>query len=133
MPRYYFHYWTGRRYEVDETGVEFPDFDAAFLDAFAAAGEISAETMRLGGNPEGMWFDIVDHCGRPLTQIPFSEALDANGQRRPGRGPSLMPMEVNASLRARLVERLRSTVATAQQRRRESEELVARSRLQKKL
>jgi hypothetical protein len=120
MPRFYFHYWTGERYEVDEIGLEFEDVGRAYLDAYDAAKSMSIETERAGADPSDMRFDIVDRRGKFVLQIPFTEVLGVAA--RPGRAERRPRSQLRAEVRD-LMTRARQTLAA-------SRDLVARSRAQ---
>jgi hypothetical protein len=121
MARYYFHFWNGARYEIDDTGVEFDNADGALLDAFHAARSIAVELERDGKDPLALSFDIMDQSGVKVLHLPFSEALGATKGRAPRRrrrSPTTLRRDVQTALTL-----ARETMAC-------SRALVARSRAQ---
>ena len=77
MPRFYFHFAKGREIEQDPDGLEFPDLEAAYLDAFRAAREMWAEMLERQEDPRELAFQIYDDGGRLLLTLPFAEVLQA--------------------------------------------------------
>ena len=75
MPRFYFHLVSPGAYEPDDCGSDFPDTDAAYLDAHATALEISFELLRGNHDPHRYQFEIVDECGNFLMEVHFSDVL----------------------------------------------------------
>src|SRR5262245_21470389 len=75
MPRYHFHLWTGDAYELDVSGLDVADAEAAYLEAFQAAQEICAEMIRERKNPTRARFEITDHKANKLGEVLFSELM----------------------------------------------------------
>jgi hypothetical protein len=75
MPHFYFHLVSPGAYDVDDCGSDFPDTDAAYLDAHATALEISFELLRGNRDPHRYQFEIVDECGHFLMEVHFSDVL----------------------------------------------------------
>ena len=99
----------------DELGVELPDLDTAYLEAFAAAQSMWAELLAERSDPLLRSFEIADESGRVLLTLPFREVLER--VRKPN-GP--LPNEVKSAhallQRPRtLAASLREEVKTAQQ------------------
>jgi uncharacterized protein DUF6894 len=84
MPRFFFNYREGASYTVDDTGVEFDTFEAAYVDAFNAAREMWPEMMAQRVDPRSASFEIFDQPGHHLATLPFSEVLE-NCASRPIR------------------------------------------------
>ena len=77
MPVFFFHLrdCSGSVNE-DWEGLEFPDAEAAYLDAYQAARDMAREWLKKGRNPRGYVFEVVTGSGEPVFELPFSEALD---------------------------------------------------------
>jgi hypothetical protein len=75
MPHYYFHIASPNEFTSDEIGVECRDVEAAYLDAFQGALEISIEMLRQRQNPFVYRFEICNKDGELLLDLPFSEIL----------------------------------------------------------
>jgi hypothetical protein len=75
MALFYFNLVSPDGYEVDEIGSEFSSVEQAFLEAHAAAVEMSAEMMRDRRDPTRCQFEIVDSQHRFLIDLPFSEVI----------------------------------------------------------
>jgi hypothetical protein len=121
MALYYFHFWNGAHYEIDDIGVEFADAGRAFLDAFQAARTIAVEHERDGKDPFVLSFDIMDRHGAQVLHLPFTEALGVATHPAPRR-----KRHPSKTLRADLhsaFSRSRATIA-------QSRALVDRSRCQ---
>jgi Domain of unknown function (DUF6894) len=58
-------------------GLEFPDLDAAYLEAFEAAREMWVEALREMRNPGRQQFEISDETGNTLLVVPFREVLES--------------------------------------------------------
>ena len=84
MPLFFFHLrdCSGSVNE-DPEGSEFPDAEAAYLDAYQAARDMAREWLRKGRNPRGYVFEVVTGSGEPVLELPFSESLDNQAGRRP--------------------------------------------------
>lgn len=86
MSRYYFHLWTRDGYEIDDTGVELEDAEAAYLEAFHSAREISIEMLRARRSAWRHRFDVVDSQGRLVHEVLFSEAMGQRVAHYPASG-----------------------------------------------
>ncbi|MDP4024887.1 hypothetical protein Q8W71_19845 [Methylobacterium sp. NEAU 140] len=94
MPLFRFHLRTPSGLEYDPHGLEFPDLDAAYLDACAAVPALSAEFLRAGRDPLVCAFVIADAQDRPLLEMPFRERLRGpRPARRPRDGARPRPPE----------------------------------------
>jgi hypothetical protein len=58
-------------------GLELPDLDAAYLEAFEAAKEMWGEAIRDMRNPGRQQFEIADEKGNTLVIVPFREVLES--------------------------------------------------------
>jgi hypothetical protein len=59
----------------DDIGVDLPDLDAAYLEAFRAAQEMWSELLAERSDPFLRSFEISDTDGRALLTLPFREVL----------------------------------------------------------
>jgi hypothetical protein len=120
MPRYFFHFHDGNVLDHDENGLEMPDLDAAYLEAFEAAKEMWIEAIRTMHNPSRERFEIADDNGTTLLAVPLNEVMESL------KGvPKLQPM-ANAERAAKLSAEVKQAVATARQSLEQSRELLAR-------
>ena len=69
----------------DELGLEFPDVEAAYLEAFQAAHDMQQELLARGQNPRGYAFEVVNAEDELVFDLPFSEVLDRQAGRRPAK------------------------------------------------
>jgi len=90
---------------VDELGVELPDLDTAYLEAFQAAQEMWGELLAEKSDPLLRCFEITDVNGRLLLTLPFGEVL-----QRARKSRRALPNEVK-SARA-LLQKTRSLAAS---------------------
>jgi hypothetical protein len=95
VPIFFFHLIYPGNYCADEVGGEFPDVEAAYLDAWQAALEMSFDMLRERRDPNQHHFEIVDEKGQFLLEILFSEVM------RPTVRPT-NNLEVRTVLRQRL-------------------------------
>ncbi|MDP4026756.1 hypothetical protein Q8W71_29555 [Methylobacterium sp. NEAU 140] len=103
MPRFHFHLLTPDGLERDEDGLAFADLDAAYLQAYATIPALARELLKVGRDPLGCAFVIVDEAERRLLEVPFRERI--RGGSGAGRG---RPVASCHSERAQdLVESLR--------------------------
>src|SRR5262245_49727323 len=77
MRRYFFNFRDQNQIEPDEDGLELPDLDAAYLEAFEAAKEMWGEAIRDLRNPSQQQFEISDADGNTLLVVPFMEILES--------------------------------------------------------
>jgi len=77
VPRYFFNFRDQSELDPDEDGLELPDLDAAYLEAFEAAREMWGEAIREMRNPSRQQFEISDAAGRILLVVPFMEVLES--------------------------------------------------------
>jgi hypothetical protein len=80
MPLFFFDYSDDDGgFDPDPEGIEFPNIEAAYLDAYHSAIEMWAEARHQGQDISGHRFIISDTDRRVLLELPFAEAL---GSRR---------------------------------------------------
>lgn len=76
MPLFFFDYWDGDdgRYP-DTDGSEFPDIEAAYIDAYHSAIDMWAEARHEGRDLSRHRFEIRDATGNIVMELPFTEVL----------------------------------------------------------
>ena len=75
MPRYFFHLTTPNGTDLDDTGIEWPDPNFAYLEACKAIPNTVLEIIKDGGDPANFAFEIVDQTGNVLWHIPLLERV----------------------------------------------------------
>jgi hypothetical protein len=90
--RYYFHLRVSHEISPDELGLELPDLDRAYLEAFQAAQSMWGELLAERSDPLLRSFEIADADGRVLLTLPFREVLEQ--ARKP---PAPMIAEVKSA------------------------------------
>ncbi len=103
IPRFFFDHQGEHGLEPDEVGLELPDLDTAYLEAFRAATEVWIEALREVRNPGRERFEIRDAGGQLLLVLPFSEIIErGKGARRPPSsfGALMEAMERTRNLQA---------------------------------
>ncbi len=121
MAQYFFHLRNGNVLEPDEDGLELPDVDAAYLEAFRAAKDMWIEAIQtMDDNPRDQQFEISDAGGRTLLVLPLREILES---LKGGRPP--LPM-AQAERAAKLSLEVKQAVATARHSLEEATQLLAR-------
>ncbi len=76
MPRFFFNYRERNEFAVDDSGIEFESFEAAWLDAFNTAREMWPEIMARRVDPRTCAFEIMDSNGNLLAIVNFKELLE---------------------------------------------------------
>jgi hypothetical protein len=92
IPRFFFNLCTNDGVERDEEGVELPDIETAYLEAFYTASEMWIESIRHRRDPSHHRFEITDTHGSALLSVPFTEVLGAGAA---GRARSTAPAPVD--------------------------------------
>jgi Domain of unknown function (DUF6894) len=76
MPQFFFDYRDERgNIQHDTDGLDLPDADAAYLEAYRAAIDIWAEARHVGRDPGRGMFEIRNLSGCVVVELPFTEAL----------------------------------------------------------
>ncbi len=83
LMRYYFHLRIGQKLSPDDTGLELPDLETAYLEAFEAAQAMWGELLAERSDPLARSFEIADEQGQLLLTLPFVEVLDRARKPRP--------------------------------------------------
>jgi hypothetical protein len=89
MPRFFFNLSSEGNVSIDETGMDFPSLESAYLDACEAILEIGIEKLRTRKDPSKDMFEIADGQRNVLMQVPFFEVL------RPAAATSTAPMRLD--------------------------------------
>jgi hypothetical protein len=89
LPRYFFDYFDGEQlHEADaDDGIDLPDTDSAYLEAFQAATEMWGEAIRDRRNPTSDYFRVRDSSGTVVLEVPFAEILESSKGGRLARRP----------------------------------------------
>lgn len=83
MARYFFHLVSSAETSKDEIGVELANAEAAYLEACAAALEISFEMLSKRIDPSRHAFEVTDAEGQVVFEIPFSEVMHPGRRESP--------------------------------------------------
>jgi hypothetical protein len=119
LPQFFFNFRDENGVDLDREGLDLPDLDAAYMEAFEAAKEMWIEAIRDMRNPMRQSFEVVDADGKPLIIVPFGEVIASL------KGvPNQHPVEM-AHRAAKLTSEVRQAVATAYQRLSEARSLLA--------
>lgn len=76
MPRYFFHSCDGAQ-DIDRVGHDFPDDDAARLEAIRYGGALLSDDPRVVGCNDGLRINVTNEDGRLSCAI-IILAVDAN-------------------------------------------------------
>src|SRR5262245_60527641 len=76
MPLFFFNLCTPDGVERDEEGIELPDIETAYLEAFQTAVEMWTEAIRHRRDASQECFEITDASGQVLMTIPFIEVIE---------------------------------------------------------
>lgn len=137
MPWFYFHLRSPNGLERDDSGLEFPGVEAAYLEACHTVPGMSADLAYQKVDPTRYAFEISDAGGRLLMEVPFTEVLDRGC--RPFAAPCAKRFRGGAAeveRTARLLKWLReervalkAALSETRRLRRASEQAVRRSNL----
>src|SRR5437588_4179287 len=94
--RYYFHLRTGRSFSPDAIGLDLPDLETAYLEAFEAARAMWGELLAERSDPLIRAFEIADEHGQILLTVPFAEVLE-----RACKPKRVLPQALKAALQER--------------------------------
>jgi hypothetical protein len=123
MPQFFFNIRDEDGLDRDQEGLDLPDLDAAYIEAFEAAKEMWIEAIRDMRNPMRQSFEVADAAGNTLIVVPFGEVIASL------KGvPNKHPVET-AHRAAKLTAEVRQAVATAYQRLSEAQSLLAQFRV----
>ncbi len=77
IPRFFFDHCDSHGIARDDEGLDLPDLDTAYLEAFWAATEMWIEALRQVRNPSDERFEIRNAAGAVVLVLPFSEILES--------------------------------------------------------
>src|SRR5262245_244026 len=120
MPLFFFNFRDGKTFEADEVGLELPDLDAAYFEAFETAKEMWGEAIRSLRNPSRQQFEISDAKGNTLMVVPFKEVMDSL------KGVPKPPPMATAERAAKLSSEVAESIVMARRHLDESRALLAR-------
>jgi len=114
--RYYFDLRVGPTLSPDEIGLDLPDVETAYLEAFKAAQEMWSELLAEGSDPLIRSFEIADERGQILLTLPFREVLERT--RKPTAPLSKLRQSLESELekRRRLMASLRENIKNTRTR-----------------
>ncbi|QRM33911.1 hypothetical protein [Microvirga sp. VF16] len=126
MPRFLFHLRGGpNSFSPDDSGLELPDTEAAYLEAFKAAKDMAQEWLRSGHNPRSYAFEVMNAAGELVLELPFSEVLDHQAGHRPVKlSRSVRTAKKRGKRMLRLTAEVARQVEMAQENVRRSQELL---------
>jgi len=128
MPHFYFHLRTPAGLKSDKDGMDFVDLETAYLEAYLAIPDMSADLVRQKRNPLPYAFEIADEAGRLLMEVPFAEFLRDPKPRRPAMAALVPKAQAERERTARLIASIREVQTTLMATLHETQELVARAR-----
>ena len=77
MPRFFFHVrGADERLSCDELGLDYPNEETAYLEAFRAAKDLRGEFAVRGENPQDYVIEVANASHEPVFNLPFSDVLD---------------------------------------------------------
>ena len=128
MPRFFFHLRTARDLSPDEIGLELPDVEAAYLEAFNTARLMWSDLLAEREDPTRNVFEIADELGHIVQTVPFAEVLDSTRGRMARRLPHPARTAQQLADRTRhLAAALDEQIRTARQAVQRSQELLRAS------
>jgi hypothetical protein len=77
MPYFFFDYCDDEERDEDTDGIEFPNIEAAYLDAYHSVIDIWAEARHEGRDVIRHRIVIRDTTGSIVMELPFGEVLGA--------------------------------------------------------
>jgi hypothetical protein len=111
----------GSDLEYDDDGLEMPNLDTAYLEAFEAGKEMWIDAFRtMENNPTRQQFEISNGEGRTLLTVPLREVLDSL------KGAPKPPPMQQAERAAKLSHEVKDAVETARNSLEEARRLLAR-------
>jgi len=83
IPLFFFNLCTADGVDRDDEGVDLPDIETAYLEAFHTATEMWIEAVRHRRDPSKHHFEITDARGQLLMTVPFNEVIAKRPVARP--------------------------------------------------
>ena len=75
MPRFFFNFRHDDVLDRDEDGVDLPDFETAYLEAYRGALDIFVESRRNGRDPDFTCVEVRDTNDTLVLDVPIVEVL----------------------------------------------------------
>src|SRR5262245_26177184 len=75
MPRFFFNFRHDHGLDRDEDGVDLPDFETAYLEAYRGALDIFVESRRNGRDPDFTCIEVRDTNDTLVLDVPIAEVL----------------------------------------------------------
>jgi hypothetical protein len=132
VPHFYFHLRDELGFHPDDVGLDFPDVETSYLEAFRAAVGLWGELLQQRRDPRCSRFEITDARGEPLFELPFSEVPDS--MSRPAarlRLKSAVTAQGRAEHMMALTQSLQDEIKLACQRVRDARDLLEGSPVQR--
>ena len=79
MPRFFFNLWDSKAFVADAQGIELPSLDAVRDEAIKSALDVLTDGRAKGEDRTGWTFEVKDDQDRTVLQLPFAEAVAADG------------------------------------------------------
>ncbi len=128
MPMFFFHLRAPEGLERDEIGLDCPDFEAAYLEAYGSIPELTADLIRRGRNPMECAFEIEDAEGKLLITLPFMERVQQKPNRPSQRHVEAMRAATQLERAYGLAEAVREQVQALHREMQASREWLASTR-----
>ena len=75
MPRFHFNLLSTEGRQADDVGFEFPNVEAAYLEAYESIPLMACDLLRRGLDPMQATFEIADVNDQVVFLVPFSERV----------------------------------------------------------
>jgi len=112
----------------DKDGMDFVDLETAYLEAYLAIPDMSADLVKRKRNPLPYAFEIAGETGRLLMEVPFVEFLQDQKPRRPAISALVPKAQAERERTARLIASIQEVQTTLMTTLHETQELVVRAR-----
>jgi Domain of unknown function (DUF6894) len=77
MPCFFFHIrCSDQSLSLDEFGLDFPDVETAYIEAFRAAQDLKGVFTSRDQNPRDYAIEVVTARGELVISLPFSEVFE---------------------------------------------------------
>ncbi|MBQ0819500.1 hypothetical protein KBI52_04585 [Microvirga sp. HBU67558] len=125
MPRFYFHIRDAdQRRSRDELGLDFPDAETAYLEAFRSAEDIRAEFMARAQNPQDYAIEVTNAADELVFDLPFSEIFDRHAGRHAPRSEIVRAAREQGDRMMRLTAEVAEQVRLVRENLRRSRDLL---------
>jgi len=75
MPRFFFNFRHDDVLDRDEDGIDLPDFESAYLEAYQGALDIFVESRRNGRDPDFTTIEVRNTSDTLVLDLPIAEVL----------------------------------------------------------